>query len=564
MLNGTIEVNDGGYAILNLAGNWINNGTITVHAGELILGDTNDVEPNEPHAGSDAWVNNGTISTQNTAVELGGWLTLEPSFDNLATLNLSTDTVYLIGTLDNDPADNPTTGGILTLDPGMTSSSGSWYLDGGQIDGGNINTSGAAALLCTDDDDGTLDGVNRAGSVQVIGGTLTMEGMGWENSDTIAVTDNGTLNLYGSWDNIGSISVDSTSAISLGSDYAPDPTSADAANYLWTNTDTIAIASGATVDLGGLLTTDTFDSLGLGAGVTVNLTGTLDNSPAHNHQSGGTLALNGSTGPLYLAGGLICRGVVTTANGNDLVATWDQYVDLQSGGGTLDGVTLDGTLDMTQFPGSFATVTNGLTLNGIIELGGASGTSNAGDLYFGSFADDLAQTISGLGTIQFGQDNAGDLLYNNSSNPLTFGPNITVQGGLNSSIGSPAAPIVNQGTIENSGGGSLAIQADLTNAGTIDPGTGTLTVTNFTQTPAGVLDIEIGGAGQRGQIAVTGNAALDGTLNITLTGGYLPNAGDSFQILSFGQVFGDFAAISGLGAGGDNEFSPVYAARPSR
>ena len=129
--------------------------------------------------------------------------------------------------------------------------------------------------------------------------------------------------------------------------------------------------------------------------------------------------MDDSTGPLSLDGGEIYQGEITTSGTTIWCHHW---------GGTLDSVTLDGTLDMTQFMGSFTSaqfsgslvnVSNGLTVNGPIELGGASGTSNAGDLVFGSPDDDVAQTISGSGTIQFGQDNAGDVLFNTSNAPLT-------------------------------------------------------------------------------------------------------------------------------------------------
>ena len=127
VLNGTIEVNDGGYAALDLEGNWVNNGTITVNSSTLILGDDSDVASNDPDATSDAWVNNGTIATTNCTVNLGGWLT----YGSLATLNLGTDTVDLIGTVDNS-------GQTLTFSPLASSSTGSWSLLGGRIDGGTI------------------------------------------------------------------------------------------------------------------------------------------------------------------------------------------------------------------------------------------------------------------------------------------------------------------------------------------------------------------------------------------------------------------------------------------
>ena len=44
VLNGSIEVNDGGYATLNLIGGWVNNGTITVNSSNLNLGDNSDTE----------------------------------------------------------------------------------------------------------------------------------------------------------------------------------------------------------------------------------------------------------------------------------------------------------------------------------------------------------------------------------------------------------------------------------------------------------------------------------------------------------------------------------------
>ena len=97
-------------------------------------------------------------------------------------------------------------------------------------------------------------------------------------------------------------------------------------------------------------------------------------------------------------------------------------------GGTLDAVTLDGILDMTQNHGSFgvnATVVNGLDLNGTVELGSASGMNYA-HLYFGNNTDNTPQTISGTGTIQFGHG-AYNVLQNNSNETLTIGPNITIQ-----------------------------------------------------------------------------------------------------------------------------------------
>ncbi len=65
---------------------------------------------------------------------------------------------------------------------------------------------------------------------------------------------------------------------------------------------------------------------------TVNLTGTLDNT-------GTTLALNATTGSWNLVGGTLKNGTLSETGGAKLVGT--------ASGGTLDGVTLNGDLDLT-------------------------------------------------------------------------------------------------------------------------------------------------------------------------------------------------------------------------
>ena len=90
---------------------------------------------------------------------------------------------------------------------------------------------------------------------------------------------------------------------------------------IWKNSGVLSITAtaGATLNLGDYFTTDEFESgfqdhgvnLDLSQFETVNLIGTLDNSPADNPITGGILTLNASTGPLYLAGGEIDGGTIT-------------------------------------------------------------------------------------------------------------------------------------------------------------------------------------------------------------------------------------------------------------
>ena len=111
--------------------------------------------------------------------------------------------------------------------------------------------------------------------------------------------------------------------------------------------------------------------------------------------------------------------------------------------------------------------------------------------------------------------------------------------------------------------GSGTIIGTVVNSGQIEL-TSLLTIQgNYTQTAQGTLNIAIGGttAGtDYGQLNVTGLATLNGTLNVALTNGYLPNAGDSFQVLLFGSVSGDFATENGLNLGNGLQLDPEYSA----
>ena len=119
-------------------------------------------------------------------------------------------------------------------------------------------------------------------------------------------------------------------------------------------------------------------------------------------------------------------------------------------------------------------------------------------------------------------------------------------------------------------GGSLSgfgtVTANVSNAGQVNPGlsSGILNIDgNYTQTPTGVLNVEIGGLAPGtgfDQLNITGNAALDGTLNISLIGGFSPSPGDIFEIMTFSSPTGDFAAKNGLDLGFGLSFEPNLAA----
>src|SRR5262249_10277135 len=100
--------------------------------------------------------------------------------------------------------------------------------------------------------------------------------------------------------------------------------------------------------------------------------------------------------------------------------------------------------------------------------------------------------------------------------------------------------------------GSGTINSNVTNAGQVSPGTSPAILSivgNYTQTAAGILNIEIGGTtpgSQHDRLTVSGTAALAGTLNVSRISGFLPGAPDTFTILTFASRTGDFSTNNGL------------------
>ncbi len=192
--------------------------------------------------------------------------------------------------------------------------SGSTFSGNSAAIGGALDNNAGTATISGSSFSG--DTATQAGSgINDTSGTVIIQGQGWTNSETIAATDGSTLDLYGNWTNTGTITVDATSAVALGSTIAIDPTSSAAGGYVWTNNGAITIADGATVYLGGIRTTDEYESNLQSKGVsvdlaedTVYLSGTMDNSAADNPVSAGVLALDAATGPLTVSGGEIYQG----------------------------------------------------------------------------------------------------------------------------------------------------------------------------------------------------------------------------------------------------------------
>src|SRR5262249_46460524 len=148
---------------------------------------------------------------------------------------------------------------------------------------------------------------------------------------------------------------------------------------------------------------------------------------------------------------------------------------------TLNAVTLDGTLDMSSNFAPQVYVTNGMTLNGTIQLGSADGTVTAFLTFSGT------QALSGTGSIIFGGALNNDLAISNDSAILTVGAGITIDGQSGMFTG---GEIITQGTIAADaagmpqGGSPAAIRLStdegLANSGTLAASNGeTLTLFHY-------------------------------------------------------------------------------------
>lgn len=95
-------------------------------------------------------------------------------------------------------------------------------------------------------------------------------------------------------------------------------------------------------------------------------------------------------------------------------------------------------------------------------------------------------------------------------------------------------------------GGTGLLTGDVTSDGTVAPGAsaGTLEIDgDYVQGGDGVLDIELAGTddGEFDVLEVSGDAALDGTLEVSLLDGFVPEVGDRFVVLTAGAVSGGFS-----------------------
>ncbi|MDD5301089.1 MAG: MBG domain-containing protein, partial [Gallionella sp.] len=413
----------------------------------------------------------------------------------------------------------------------------------------------------------------NSGTINVSGGTVNVAPTNWTNPGTINVnsgtlnlnspftaayltpttnytrTAGSTVNMNGTYTNtgatldVGSAGLFGAGGLSSfsGAIVGGTITSTDASPVLNSNNATLnGVTIGSNLTMNGNYSIT--NGITLANGVTVSQGGTYNqwsfNSPGVNHiATTGTATLNSNWGVFYIGLSACCAG------GDTL------QID--------SGVTLQGYGSFNNYWGP----------NNVINAGTIISNANTGVFYFDTtnFTNAATGIITALpgATQQIrGSTFTNSGTINVSGGTVNVAPTTFTQSGIiNASTGATfnrAAGFTNTGTL--SGSGTIVVgtgAAKLVNQGTINPGgtgaTGTLAISGDVQLSTGSnLNIELGGttAGLYDKLAVTGSITnTAGALNASLLGGYTPTNADAISFMTMGGTASGTFTTTSLPAG---------------
>ncbi len=487
-----------------------------------------------------------TLNTNTTVAFLtvGAGSGTQTLFQNTNTLTIDSAALVLSG------GTYSLSGGGVLAGAGDLTISGALQWGGGSMSGTGMTTitpAGTATLVV---DPKTLTNgrsFRNQGEIFWSAGTLSLAG-----PDPISVINEGTITLEGArtltW---GGTSVGKT-FLNLGTLVAPGGMSM-AVDWPETGSvevgggtllvsrpatlnGTIDLAEGVPLELASVAHTATGDFVLTGTGF-LRLTGgslTLPTAAdglelARFVQTAGIVDGEGVltiTDSLHWSGGIM-SGATTTYVAPDAVALLTGSSKTLTGGRTfLNRGTITWTGGALQLTGTDPVT----TINeGILTVEGAQLLTWGGTSVGKSFVNDGTYTATEGGSIQLAFTNNG--MLNAQGGTLTFG--------------STSALTHNAGAVLQ---GSAVVQLQttaVTMEGDINPGTspGILTFDgHLTQGEQSTINLELGGriAGDEyDRLNVTGAATLHGTVNVTLINDFMPVAGDSFAVLTFGTPGGD-------------------------
>lgn len=326
------------------------------------------------------------------------------------------------------------------------------------------------------------------------------------------------------------------------------------------NTQTIAV--GGTLNFNG-------SSSGGGAGVVYNITGAVNFNDAASAGSA-TYTVSGPGGFLALDDSSTAGGATVTVSGgstmcfcNDATAgtanitvtgsgsTLQFSNNTAAGAATITGGTgatvqflVDGLASAARYIGAGGTLdASSLTTIGLGSIEG-SGTIDLGSAALTVGGANLSTTFSGV------VEGAGGSLVKTGTGTLTLSGANTYSGGttVNQGVLTVTGSLASGVTVGSGGtlGGSGTITGAVVNSGTVAPGTfDTLSIAgNYTQNGSGAYRVAVNGAGQAGRIAITGNAILNGAVNVQAASGSY-NPATTYTILTAtGTITGTFSSVT--------------------
>jgi hypothetical protein len=386
--------------ILHLADDFTLLGTATVANSDVqIVFDTSD----RPDGAETIFA--GTFASQNDfPLQMTATYNAKVTFDKDVTIQAQGGSIQDPG----DTLDLVNQGTILSVNANAASGVDPFTIDTGSME-----------------NDGVLEATN--------GGGLVIVPVNWTNLPAgKIIDDHGYLTLGrgnsslvpAGWSNAGTITATGNDA-ELGSVVNPVVVVFQSSRSPWSNTGTISLTDVHFVDLGGQFTSAAVQGLQRSGGV-IGITGLMDNT-------GRTFTFNDSTGSWVLSGGLIRGGTINVnPAANDT---------LDIGGGTFDGVAVNGDLELggpshqPAEPGNVGgglVVVNGFALNGTMRI-----DNNAHN--YVSFQG--TQTVSqGTFLIQHLPDDSDTFLGQNLTGEVvpgvvTLGPNVVIESSAHALIG---------------------------------------------------------------------------------------------------------------------------------
>ncbi len=266
----------------------------------------------------------------------------------------------------------------------------------------------------------------------------------------------------------------------------------------------VAQLNGSPVDLRGAIQVTGTSTSEVNAAVTVNGGNITVNAGARLQQDG---TLTHNTGAISVAG-----GAVMVVNGN---------ANLNAGGSTSVGGTMN-LNGQTTFSGGNYTGSGRMNQYGTATLMASTVFNVELGLRTGSTTNvpgAVELRLRNDGFVQAGASiSGGGLLRNDAGSELTLADNASL-----------GIDLFNSGTVVVGGVGNGGLSA---------------VAGKYQQNSNGQLDIEIGGpiiGTDHDWFRVTMDAVLDGTLAVSLIGGFVPGLGDDFDIITAANVIGGFS-----------------------